>query len=106
MLQLTALDFQILAVPIGCRRPAASLRLLFQPPRIRKEITHLLPYGGFQELTSDLGVAADSFAPKPIAIGSAATVITEILQAMASASLVGRLAVVRVAAYCTAGEPL
>jgi hypothetical protein len=80
--------------------------LLFQSPRILKKLAHIAPDSGFQELASDLGVAADSFAPKSIAICSAASVVAKVLETMPSASLVGRFAVVRITAYCTTGESL
>jgi hypothetical protein len=57
-----------------------------------------VPDGRFQKLTLNLCIAADSLAAKPITIRSTASVVAKVLHLMASAHLMGGLAVVGVIA--------
>jgi hypothetical protein len=82
------------------------LIFLLQTPRVVQEFAHLAPDGVLKQIASDLQVGAKPLSSEPVPIRTAAPVVAEVPEATSGASLMSRLAIVRVSAQSTTRQAL
>jgi len=100
---------------LGLQRPGglqgsncivAFLKISLQLLGISQKIADLTPDRYFQELSLDLAIGANALSSEAVAVHARAAIVPIVLQAMFRSPLASRLAVIRVATNCTAGESL
>ena len=82
------------------------LIFLLQTPRIVQEFTDLVPDSFLKQIASDLRVGTKRISTESIPVRAAAPAVAEVPEATSGASLMSRLAIVRVSAQSTTRQAL